>query len=64
MIYSIEYSDKARKFLSGLDKHLLARIFKRIERLMSEPVPSDAKFIGREAGVRFSVIELGIIGPY
>ncbi len=47
-MYEIEYSDKAKKFLRGLDKHIVERILSRIERLKENPVPSDAKFIGRE----------------
>ena len=44
----IEYSNKAKKFLKKLDKHLVQRIFNRIEKLQENPIPSDAKFIGRD----------------
>jgi len=59
MMYSIEYSNKAERFLKNLDKHIFVRIFKRIERLMSEPVPSDAKFIGREEGDKIFRYRIG-----
>ena len=49
-MHEIEYSDKAKKFLKKLDKHITERILNRIERLKQEPVPSDAKFIGRDNG--------------
>jgi len=47
-MYEIEYSNKARDFLKKLDRHIAERILNRIERLKQEPVPSDAKFMGRE----------------
>jgi len=40
-MYGIEYSNKAKKFLSKLDKHILVRILERIEKLKENPVPSD-----------------------
>ena len=46
----IEYSDNSKKFLKKLDKHLALRILDRLERLKDNPVPSDAKLIGRENG--------------
>jgi len=47
-MFSIEFSNKAKKFLKNLDHHIIKRIVKGIERLKQEPIPSDAKFIGRE----------------
>ncbi len=52
-MFSVNFSDKAKKFLKKLDKHLALRITDRLENLKENPVPSDAVFIGRageEAG--------------
>ena len=46
-MYSLEYSTQAKKFIKGLDKHILIRITGRLENLEKNPHPSDAKFIGR-----------------
>lgn len=47
-MYNLEYSNKAKKFLNGLDKHIIERILKSLERLKENPIPSDSKFIGRD----------------
>lgn len=47
-MFFIEFANQAKKFLKSLDKPISERILKRIDRLKENPVPSDAKFIGRE----------------
>lgn len=49
-MFSVDFSDKAKRFLKKLDKHLASRIVDRLENLKENPVPSDAVFIGREGG--------------
>ncbi|HLC57638.1 MAG TPA: type II toxin-antitoxin system RelE/ParE family toxin [Candidatus Nanoarchaeia archaeon] len=58
-MYALEYSDKAKRFLKRLDRHILERIFKRIERLQNDPVPADAKFMGREEGEKVFRYRIG-----
>ena len=48
-MYALQYSDDAKKFLKQLDKHTSKRIVDRIEKLGSNPIPSDSKFIERDA---------------
>ena len=47
-MYSIVLSQRAEKFLCKLDNHLKERIEERLKNLSGNPVPSDAKFIGRD----------------
>lgn len=47
-MYIIELSQRAQEFLSKLDKNIRERIEERLRRLKDNPVPSDAKFIGRD----------------
>jgi len=47
-LYSVEVSQRAQKFLVKLDKTISERIEERLKKLKENPVPSDAKFIGRE----------------
>lgn len=58
-MFSIEFANQPNDFLRKLDKHILERIVKRIERLKDEPVPSDAKFIGRENGEKVFRYRIG-----
>ncbi len=58
-MFEVEYSSKAKKFLKSLDKHILIRILERIEKLKENSVPSDAKFIGREAGEKIFRYRIG-----
>ncbi len=44
----VEISVKAQDFLDKLDKNTKERIEKRLKNLEDNPVPSDAKFIGRD----------------
>lgn len=47
-MYRVELSQKAQKFLDGLDRYITDRIKDRLKRLKDNPVPSDAKFIKRD----------------
>ena len=58
-LYSVELSQRAQKFLDKLDKHLFKRIKERLKRLEENPVPSDAKFIGREDGDKIFRYRIG-----
>jgi len=49
-LYSVDLSIRAQKFLDKLDKHISERIEIRLKKLEENPVPSDAKFIGRDKG--------------
>jgi len=49
-MYDVELSVKAQDFLNKLDENIRKRIENRLKRLRENPVPSDAKFIGREKG--------------
>ena len=49
-MFSMDFFDKAKRFLKKLDKHIASRIIDRLENLKETPVPSDAVFIGREGG--------------
>ena len=49
-MFSVDFSDKAKRFLKKLDKHIVSRIIDKLENLKENPVPSDAVFIGRENG--------------
>ena len=49
-MYFIDFSQRAQKFLDNLDFHIKERIEDTSRRLENNPVPSDAKFIGRESG--------------
>ena len=47
-MYSVELSQKARKFLAKLDSHIRSRIEDRLKNLGNDPVPQDSKFICRQ----------------
>jgi len=47
-LHNLEYSNKAKKFLKSLDKHIIERILNSLERLKNNPILSDSKFIGRD----------------
>ena len=58
-MFSIEFSNKSKKFLKNLDRYVIERIVKRIERLKQDQVTSDAKFIGREKGEKVFRYRIG-----
>lgn len=45
MMFSIEFSSDAKKFLKKADKQFMLRLIARIERLSEDPFPSDVKRI-------------------
>lgn len=47
-MYAVELSQRAQEFLNKLDAHIRERIENSLRRLKENPIPSDAKFIGRE----------------
>jgi len=47
-MYCIELSQNAQKFLDKINSELKNRIEKTLKRLELNPVPSDAKFLGRQ----------------
>lgn len=58
-MYHIELSERAQEFLSKLDSHIKERIEKSLERLKENPIPSDAKFIGRDKGEKVFRYRMG-----
>ena len=63
-MYSVELSQNAQKFLDKLDFNIKERIESTLKILENNPVPNNAKFIGRDLEKNFFVIELVIIGHY
>ena len=49
-MYFVDLSQRAQNFLDKLDLHIKDRIESTLKRLENNPVPSDARFIGREGG--------------
>jgi len=49
-MYNLDFSNQAKNFLKKLDKQDLDRFLNRLENLQNNPIPSDAKFIGRDNG--------------
>jgi len=47
-MYEVHLSQNAQKFLDKLQQDIQERITERLKNLKENPVPSDAKFIGRE----------------
>ena len=47
-MYAVELSQHAQKFLDKIDTNLKGRIEKTLKRLEFNPVPGDAKFLGRQ----------------
>lgn len=58
-MFSIEFSNNAKKFLKKTDKLAVDRILEKIEKLKENPVPSDAKFIGRHKEDKVFRIRIG-----
>ena len=46
----IELSVRVQRFMGKIDLHIRNRIKSRLKNLSDNPIPSDAKFIGREEG--------------
>lgn len=47
-MFEVELSVHAQNFLNKLDTHIKGRIEERLKKLKENPVPQDAKFIGRD----------------
>ncbi len=58
-MYVVELSQNAQKFLDKLDPNLRERIEKSLKRLEQNPVPSDARFIGREGNEKVFRYRIG-----
>ena len=58
-MYAVTLSQNTQKFLDKLDEHIKMRIEERLRKLSIEPVPSDAKFIGRDKGERIFRFRIG-----
>lgn len=59
-MYSVELSQRSQKFLEKLDTHIRERIENRLRELSENPIPSDAKFIGRESRERIFRCRVGM----
>ncbi len=42
-MFSVDFSSHAKKFLKNAEKQVASRVIERIERLASDPFPSDVK---------------------
>jgi len=58
-MFFVELSQRAQKFLDKLDFHIKERIENTLKRLENNPIPSDAKFIGREGGEKIFRYRIG-----
>ena len=58
-MYFVDLSQRAQKFLDKLDSHIKERIEHTLKRLENNPIPSDAKFIGRETGEKIFRYRIG-----
>ena len=58
-MYSVELSQRAHKYCESLDNHIRERIYSALKKLKDNPVPSDAKFIGRDDGEKIFRIRIG-----
>ena len=44
-MFSVEYANKAKKFLKQAEKEIAQRVLEKIEELRNEPVPHNAKTV-------------------
>ena len=58
-MYFVSLSQRTQKFLNKLDSHIKERIENSLKRLENNPIPSDAKFIGRENGEKVFRYRIG-----
>ena len=58
-MYSVELSQLDDKFLNKLDKQHSERIKERLKKLGEIPIPSDAKFMGRDLGEKVFRYRIG-----
>ncbi|PIO08636.1 type II toxin-antitoxin system mRNA interferase toxin, RelE/StbE family [Candidatus Pacearchaeota archaeon CG10_big_fil_rev_8_21_14_0_10_34_12] len=58
-MYFIDISQRAQKFLDRLESDIRKRIENTLKKLENNPVPSDAKFIGRDKGEKIFRYRIG-----
>jgi len=58
-MYSVDLSQRTQNFLDKLDFHIKERIENTLKRLENNPIPTDAKFIGREGGEKIFRFRIG-----
>jgi len=58
-MFSLDFSERAKRFLKKLDKHISERIVIKLETLGENPFPSDSKFIGRDRGEKVFRVRIG-----
>lgn len=58
-MYAVDLSEKSQKFLDKLNDHIRQRIEERLKKLSEQPIPSDAKFIGRAKGEKVFRYRIG-----
>ena len=58
-MYIVELSQRSQVFLDKLDNPLKERIENSLRRLKENPIPSDAKFIGRDKGEKVFRYRIG-----
>ncbi len=58
-MFKIEFSNQASRFLRKCEDNLVLRILDKLEFLKNNPIPSDAKFIGRDNNEKILRIRIG-----
>jgi len=58
-MFGIELSNQAKKFLRNCENELRVRIMTKLKSLKENPVPSDAKFIGRDKEGKIFRVRVG-----
>jgi len=58
-MFGIEFSNQAKKFLRNCENELRVRIMTKLKSLKENPVPSDAKFIGRDKEGKIFRVRVG-----
>lgn len=59
-MYSVELTQRAKRFLRKLDIQTKTRIEQALKRLEQQPVPKDAKFLGRQSGEKVFRFRIGV----
>lgn len=59
MSFVVMLSERARRFLDKLSPQLRSRVRAHLSRLREEPVPSDARFLGRHRGEKMFRYRIG-----
>ena len=58
-MFSVQFSVRAQDFLDKLDNHIRIRIEEKIKKLQENPIPKDAKFIGRDKSEKIFRYRIG-----